>query len=123
MRVLLLDDDPQRHKALASVLATLGFEVDHVYTYQDAIVRLTSRPYHFVMLDYDLNYCDAISIDLSGNVLTGADVAKMMLSLFHDRQKPQVVIHSRNEDGAREIEQILGSSFETIRTPFSGEYA
>lgn len=104
MRVLVLDDNPARHKKIASMLGG-KHDLTHVSKATEAFKVLMSNPtFDCIMFDYDLGdfqapeYVDDVQ-------LTGADVARKAISL--GKIPPNVVIHSLNPSGAAEIRSLM----------------
>lgn len=115
MRILVLDDDENRHDYFARELALLGQEVVHTWTYDQCVDALTNQDrFDVVFLDHDLNDHGVKSVMVGGSLyggiqeLDGRDVAYYMAQrLDKDKRPGQVVVHSWNPDGAREMVQIL----------------
>lgn len=121
MRILVLDDDDARHGYFAKQF--IGHEVTHVHTYTECIQTLLDNdPFEVVFLDHDLNdhgyrstadeKTDYVQRSLTRfsreGELDGRDVAEDMVRLFPVEKRPyQVVVHSWNPQGAKEMMSIL----------------
>lgn len=113
MRILVLDDDKNRHRTFKSNL--IGYIVHHVYTVDDARAALNEHVFDVLYLDHDLNDHESRSVDYSGGYggpreMTGLDVARYVsLQCERDPKKtPQlVVVHSFNFAGAKAIADEL----------------
>jgi CheY-like chemotaxis protein len=101
-RVLVLDDDQNRHDAFARRLE--GCHVVHAYTAKQAIDHLAlDERYDLVCLDHDL---DLVSLlDDTGD---GREVADF-IALHMERAKwpDQVLVHSWNGPAADGMERVL----------------
>jgi CheY-like chemotaxis protein len=111
MRILILDDNPERHDAFDTFLDGKGHEVMHAWTYWDAIGLLEDERFDLLYLDHDLNDHESASV-ISGmygsRELTGLDVARFVARQLADDLKPErVVVHSWNPMGARSMVDIL----------------
>ena len=100
MRILILDDDSGRHKVFNRKL--IGHAVDNVFEAHEAIDLLKGDKYDIVFLDHDLGNKSMVA---SGPG-TGYEVAQWLRD-NPDKQPNQVVIHSFNPVGAKNIKAIL----------------
>ena len=108
MRILVLDDVPERHTAFAERL--LGEEVSHVYVHQSAVAVLKVEPaFDRVYLDHDL-----------GTEATGYDTAKFIAFELPKGQRPKlVVVHTNNPIGGDRMLKILqDGGVDTEHQPF-----
>lgn len=121
MRILVLDDDDNRHSYFRRQF--IGHDVTHVHTYSKCLEALLgSEPFEVVFLDHDLNDNGYRSLAPSrpGHTpremthysregeLDGRDVAEDMVQILPVEKRPyQVVVHSWNPDGANEMMAIL----------------
>lgn len=96
MRVLILDDAPERHFAFAERL--FGEEVTHVYRHESAVaVFNVELAFDRVYLDHDL-----------GTTATGYDTAKFIALELPKIQQPRlVVVHTNNPIGGERMLRIL----------------
>lgn len=110
MRVLILDDDNERHEAFASYFK--GHDVTHAIRFSDFCVKLKGEKFDLIHLDHDLaDFCPE-NKDHDGmygvREWTGADAAWMIACDLPESKWPdRVVIHSWNPDGAQRMRQIL----------------
>lgn len=97
-RVLILDDDQDRHHAFDKKLPNASRT--HVYTAEQAIMALDHSPaFDIVFLDHDLK---------ADNPGTGTDVALHIARNLPRSKTPGLVwIHSWNPEGRRKMAQIL----------------
>jgi CheY-like chemotaxis protein len=106
-KVLILDDDPNRHREFDNILR--GVSRLHVYTADQAISALrNSPPFYLVCLDHDLGDFDnkLLATD-PGN---GTEVAAYInLHLDRGRYPKRVMIHSWNPVGARRMADLIES--------------
>lgn len=121
MRILVLDDDEQRHEIFAKRLR--GNEVKHVFTSSQAIEALQNAflaPFDLAYLDHDLG--EKIN-DPYPREVTGDDVARwMVMELPIERRPKQIIIHSWNPDGARRMaNRLYEAGFHVRREEFTGE--
>jgi NAD+-processing family protein with receiver domain len=116
VRILVLDDDPERHVTFARNL--IGHEVTHVQSFDGVIAELLHSPrFDIVYLDRDLNDHGLRSIGptdaMYGGIrkLTGEDVAHFIAKkLARDKYPKKIVVHSWNEHGGERIMNILARS-------------
>lgn len=122
MRILFLDDNPQRHDAADECFD--GAEVVHAWTYWDAIGLLEDERFDVIYLDHDLNDWESASV-ITGmygsRELTGLDVARFIArQLRRDMSPGRIVVHSWNPAGASSMVQILKSvGIPTVYEPFT----
>lgn len=100
-RVLFLDDDPGRHKAVKHI-----FLHDEAYTAQDAIQKLQDALYDVVFLDHDLGGMEMV--ESNGSEETGYTVAKWIAA--NKPTIPLIVVHSLNPVGSENIASLLRQS-------------
>jgi len=135
MRILILDDDDNRHAYFRHQL--IGHDAVHVHTYAECMdALLDTETFEVVFLDHDLNDNGYRSLapERPGHVaremthysregeLDGRDVAEDMVRLLPVEKRPfQVVVHSWNPDGAAEMMAILrdGGFKNVIRWEFN----
>jgi CheY-like chemotaxis protein len=114
-RVLVLDDNQNRHDAFARRLE--GCHVVHAYTAKQAIDHLAhDKRYDLVCLDHDL---DLVSlIDDTGD---GREVADFIaLHLGRAKVPPLVLVHSWNEPAsAGMVRTMLDAGVRVVRREFS----
>ena len=102
-RILVLDDDKNRHRAFQQAL--IGSIIEQAYTADEAIQKLKDHP-------WDVFFCDH---DLGGKVMvasgkgTGYEVAKWLRDNPH-RMPKQIIIHSFNPIGAQNMKTMLPSA-------------
>jgi len=98
IRILFLDDDDERHRAVDRFFAHRGeFEVNHVWTARNAIAALQDRRYFLVCLDHDLEKSHERLIGVPYE--TGLVVAERIGFLPRNRLPAWVHVHSHNEIG------------------------
>jgi CheY-like chemotaxis protein len=101
-RVLVLDDEAERHRAFADVLE--GCEVQHVLTASEAKVALIEEDiFDLVCLDHDLGATSRRSN-------TGMAVAEFITRDMRDKIPGHVLIHSNNVVAAERMQAELASS-------------
>lgn len=100
MRVLILEDDPNRVSVFLRKLE--GHEVDSVSTADAAIWMLQQNEYDMAFLDHDLG---GKAHQQSGPG-TGYEVAKWIKD-HPDRAPKQIVIHSCNPAGSQNMYCVL----------------
>ncbi len=114
MRILVLDDDDERHESFRRYLARDN-EVFHVFTVDGAITALIGEPvFDIAFLDHDLNdhHYKSEQTGGYGNVkLNGFDVASFIAKILAKEKRPKrVVVHSWNEDGAKMMHGVIEES-------------
>jgi len=95
MRILILDDDIQRHKAIDEAIGTGAF---HAYSAERAIEVLDTEPrFDLVMLDHDLG-------SLTSN---GQTVTAHIEAMPEEKRPARALIHSWNSHGAHAMSDYL----------------
>ena len=104
-RVLILDDDENRHREFERILH--GISLLHVYTASQAISALRDNaPYDLVCLDHDLG--DHENKALAINPGTGTEVAQFInLHLERNHYPKRVMIHSWNSVGRLRMADLI----------------
>lgn len=126
MRIMFLDDDPQRHQFVHDVLDEAPqHEITYVHTCLQATYALKSESvFDIVFLDHDLadnrngaGYSDAFSQD------TGLDVARFITHTLAANKRPhKIIIHSLNPVGAlRMYDELKAYSLEVFRVPYGDD--
>lgn len=125
MRILVLDDDMERHQAFARNFD--GHDVVHVDCYDGALAALLKQPrFDVVYLDHDLNdfglksYGPGDSMYGGLRELDGHDVAVFMARELPEPKYPErVVVHSWNPEGAKAMLTTLRkANFDAEMEPF-----
>ena len=125
LRAFILEDMPARVDAFKRVLSEAGVEVCWA-TNVEAAKRLWAPPYKIALLDHDLEDADynywtmAAAIDGDG---TGYDFVKWLSKRdAGNEQRPLMILHSYNFDGARRMTNGLREAgFEAIQWPFAND--
>jgi len=113
IKILVLDDDPVRHRAFDVVLRDC--QVDHAWTARAAIESLMRMRYDIACLDYDLDQFGVL------NPGDGLVVARWIArETPADRWPGCVVVHSQNITGAaRMLDVLLEAGVPVLDRPFS----
>ena len=109
LRVLFLDDDPDRHTEFRRTVRD-NIEVVYVWNVQQAKEALDGSAFDAAFLDHDLS--DFASPDMYGYSdaeLTGQHVARH-IALMPEDKIPDITIHSWNPDGAKRMKEILADA-------------
>lgn len=116
MRILFLDDNEDRHKKFKQ--NSIGFSVDHVYTAQEAIGKLSENDYDLIYLDHDLDH--KTENELNEDEEDGRFVARQ-LAKMEKHLNSTVVIHSLNRSGGIIMKGILEDSgfLNVLHLPFA----
>lgn len=107
MKVLILDDDAERHAGFSKILA--GHDLSHAYTYSEFVGLAKSGTYGMVCLDHDLGLeHDPDMVRDGGEVreLTGQDAARWLVN-NREHCPDNILIHSHNPVGASAMRRIL----------------
>ncbi|HON84207.1 MAG TPA: response regulator [Caldisericia bacterium] len=99
-KILILDDDQIRHDAFKRAL--IGHLITHVYTSKECIEKLNTETWDIVFLDHDLG--EQVYIPSGEN--TGYEVAEWLRD-NPEKQPKQIIIHSYNSIGARNMLSLL----------------
>jgi len=102
VKVLFLDDDPERQKYFRHALDGVRVELTAVTTSAEAIAELEKQRFDVVCLDHDLDG----RIFVESGPGTGYEVAERLLATAN--RDAQVVVHTLNEAGARKMLDLLG---------------
>ena len=102
MRILILEDDPQRVCRFRELFKALEVELRHVATAADAIALLHSDRFDAVFLDHDLG--GRVYVD-SDEPNTGFQVAKALPETLN--RSSFVVVHSWNPGGTEKMLDVL----------------
>ena len=110
MRILFLDDDPERVKAF--LMANRHHEVHVATNYVEAIQAIRKYDYEMMWLDHDLSVEDQMLDPIRDRhrfkERGGTDVALAIVLHCSGKRKPkEVVVHSYNPLGARNMMAIL----------------
>ena len=97
MRILTLEDDPQRHVKFRENLS--GAHLLIVEKVEDAIAKLKDESWDWLFLDHDLGGQQMVD---SSDPTTGYWVAKW-LEENPDRQPGNIIIHTCNTPGAKNM--------------------
>lgn len=103
MKILILDDDQERHDKFAKWFR--GLDVRHVYTVEEFQDYFDNDTPDSVFLDHDLN-----TFFGSGSTrieITGKDAAKFLCTLEGSKRPKEIFVHSWNYSGAEDMMQIL----------------
>ena len=104
--ILFLDDDPDRHAFLPNKFPK--DRIIHVYTLNEFRKALEYfDAFDVISLDYDLNDFKHESLEGSG-LATGLDACGYMIA-YRAKLPQEVLIHSWNEDGSKEMAAFLES--------------
>jgi len=110
VRILFLDDDPERHLHFQEKLDGLGCDITAVTTSSEAIAALEAATFEVVFLDHDLGG----QVYVPSGPGTGFEVAQRLVGTAN--KSAQVIVHSVNEQGAREMLKVLGPA--AVWVPF-----
>ena len=102
MRILVLEDDPQRHDYFRKVFAEPGDFLAIVERAEDAILALVNRSWDLLCLDHDLGH----KVNMISGPGTGYEVA-VWLEEHPERIPGKVIIHSYNPVGADLMNKAL----------------
>lgn len=99
MKILFLDDNPERHEYFKTI--TIGQDVTHVWNSQECMDALANNdPFDLVCLDHDL----AGAYFQEDKANSGTEVAEWIhYKLAKDKYPKKVIIHSWNSTGAERM--------------------
>ena len=110
MKILFLDDNKHRHRAVTGHMT-----FDAVFTASECIYKLEKNKYDFVFLDHDLN--DQEMVNSFTEEETGYTVAKWI-----SENKPEIgliIVHSLNPAGSENMASLLkASGYFVTKIPF-----
>ncbi|MER3428404.1 MAG: hypothetical protein C4334_09935 [Pyrinomonas sp.] len=104
LRILLLDDDVQRHRWFAKM-----FGADELDVASDVVTAkelLTQRTYDLIFLDHDL-LPEHYESDAPDDERTGYSVALWLAERPHLQSTSKIMVHTRNADGAKRMVEVL----------------
>lgn len=115
--ILILDDNPNRHRSFARNL--VGHPKKHVHTAPETIAALEQHAPSLLFLDFDLDQFGR-SIEEVG---TGLDVADFLISNVQDfAPQTRVVVHSLNPLGADEmVRRLMAAGYSVQYAPHAWE--
>lgn len=109
MRILILDDDPNRHIGLAQQY--IGCDIVHCKKYVDAQREALIGGFDLYHLDHDLGLLEGDNYVDDGfrlRELTGAEFCTFLVKEVPREKWPtKVIIHSWNPAGARNMQMTL----------------
>jgi CheY-like chemotaxis protein len=100
-KVLILEDDPIRHKAFKTNFWHCDMTI--VITAQEAIKKLTNNQYDYLFLDHDLGGTQFAPSDEN----SGYAVAKFLENNPQYKPATRIIIHSLNPDGRKAMNMAL----------------
>jgi CheY-like chemotaxis protein len=117
MIILFLDDQDIRHECAEKHFSGAGHKVLHAYSPTEAleIVMSCKARIGLMCLDHDLGIIAEDSETLFGverivkKEVTGLDFVKGLITLPQDKLPARAIVHSYNNDGARNMIQLLTS--------------
>lgn len=115
MRILFLDDDPNRHQTFR--YKTIGMDKTVVETPEEAFEALVREQFDIVSLDHDLEgkiYCPS-------DEKSGFAVCQFLNTMPSEILPNKVVLHSYNEEGVRNMRRELyelGRTIRVVTAPF-----
>jgi len=98
MRILVVEDNPERNKWFKSIFPMADFAIDA----ETGVKCVTENVYDSIFLDHDLG--DRVFVD-SEDMNTGFQVAKKIKET--ENMNAQIIVHSLNPTGAQNIKGIL----------------
>jgi DNA-binding NarL/FixJ family response regulator len=117
--ILFLDDDPQRHELVDGLVLDqpahlIRRVVDHAWSAEDAMTKISGVRQDVVFLDFDLDLFVPFARD-------GMAVVEHIVMLPRERRPRKVVIHSLNQGTApqRMMDALEGHVSELSRAPFA----
>ncbi len=118
MKILFLDDNPERHKRF--LMNRIGMDVTQAWTCEEACKLLSEVVFDVAYLDHDLS--DEAAAGIPGQFeKTGTNVAEFIASMEEDMRPKYVIIHSFNDYGRRRMASILSmAGVPTMIEPFCG---
>lgn len=100
MKILFLDDEYYRHKAIQKIIKNTNAKISAFWTGQEALKSLKKNEYDLVMLDHDLK--------IEGNTeFNGIDVCQGIVRLYPKHINTVFIIHSLNPLGAKNMSNCL----------------
>ncbi len=105
MKILILEDDPERHKAFRKWL--LRDAVTIVETTSACIQKLTDESWDILFLDHDLGGETMVPSDAG----TGYEVAQWLTHNPDHLPFTQIILHSYNPVGRENMYQVLMNKF------------
>lgn len=127
MKILILDDDNQRHEIFGKMLK--GHEVTHARRYRDFFDSVSKERSDLVYLDYDLDIASpnpSVYRTAAGRTVAfnGLDAARLLAALPKKHRPSFVIVHSMNPVRSKDIVRVLDrAKIPHSKIPFSDIYA
>lgn len=119
MKILFLDDDPNRHTIFELRMKNQGHEVTYVFDAQAAIKELRAQPFELVLLDHDLGG-EASQNRLCDDDEDGRFVVRWLVANSQLFKETTFVVHSLNFDGRQQMVAMLrNADLKVIDLPFA----
>jgi CheY-like chemotaxis protein len=103
-KVLILEDDKERHRQFKQRMLEIGASYDLVENADEAINLLKTKKYDIIFLDHDLGGEVYVS---ENNKNTGSEVARY---LNKNMVESIVIIHSLNPIGSEYMQSLIPNS-------------
>ena len=103
-RILVVDDDPDIHVLLASILKDAGFQVDSAFNGAEALERLQNGSYNLVLTDVRM---------------PGMDGLELLQRIHERRPSTPVVVMTADNTPENLIHSIREKAFSYFSKPFS----
>lgn len=139
MKILILDDQPERHEGFIKIFSRGGpnsHKLTHAWTYDQCIEALKNNHFDMICLDHDLGDMTLVPDDViitspnfsltyrpstapggmyssSEKYLDGRDVCRWIVENL--KEPNYFLIHSWNESAAREMEKTLLDAGHSVR--------
>lgn len=117
MKILVLDDDLNRIRVIASFIGDSGNAITFVNTVQNAVDELNNQDFDIILLDHDLeDFTGTYGGEITGSFLTTWIPTREYL------RTTQFIIHSKNTDKAVAMQNTLrNAGFMVSRAPYGSE--
>ena len=103
-RILVVDDDPDIHILLASILADAGHRVESAYDGNEGLARLEAEPFHLVLTDVRM---------------PGLDGLDLLLKIHQRRPSTPVVVMTAQNTPENVTRSLRDRAFTYFSKPFS----
>lgn len=119
MKILILDDEPERHEGFKKIFAAGNHELFHAYNSEQFKAMFEAHaPFELICFDHDLG--QTIDTQDGPMEITGRHCALYVVEAPKELHPKTVLIHSWNDGGVASIRNVFhGTTVEIKIRPYS----